>query len=198
MHLLCKVFTLTNSCTPPYITQWFDPDVRMCVCVCESKSERENMNVCARVAQLWHLGQLCYITFPLSKPWTGWYPGQVVSNHILFTMLMAYFKMIKAAGLYHNTGAMISHSLDPGQCSMVSFKVKLLSKEVILQAVKGPFDGEALFLYCWISGFPGQQLATEVDDRFFFSFTSLWQHCPKSCRGSIHLHQELLQEIWAL
>lgn len=48
----------------------------------------------------------------------------------------------------------------------------------------------------WV--FPGQQLSTKEDNWLFFSCISLNEDCPSSCRGSIHLHQEVLRKLWTL
>lgn len=64
----------------------------------------------------------------------SWQPGQIICNQVRFSGPVTNYKVIGLQGEVPacQSAVVILHRVDPGECSMVSFKVKLAAKQVIL------------------------------------------------------------------
>lgn len=89
----------------------------------------------------------------------------------------------------------VLHGVDPGESAVVSFQIKLPSKQVVSQALQCPFDGQALFFQSGIPGLTWLQLAAQIQDGVFLSRTPLGQYRSKADSQCIHLYQECPAEV---
>lgn len=95
---------------------------------------------------------------------------------------------------------MVLHWVDPGgSLDVGDVEVKLLAKQIVLQTIQCPLDGQTIFFHRGIPGLKWLQLAAQAEGQMFLSGVALGQDSAKANCWFIYLHQEPEKvQIWTL